>query len=139
MTRGVQKSKHVNAMTKNRDLPFAEPGTTDYAWVMQVLGNMRVRVRMSDGKTEALGVIRGNMRKRVWIALGDLVLVSLRDFQGGKVDVVFKYSDDEIRNLRKYKEPVGHFSKFEDDPVDQDDIAFEDDPGDDSDVDMDGI
>lgn len=31
------------------------------------------------------------MRKRVWVNAGDIILVSLRDYQDGKADVIAKY------------------------------------------------
>jgi len=44
--------------------------------------------------------VRGNMRKRVWINLNDLVLVSLRDFQDDKADIMYKYESYEINDLK---------------------------------------
>ena len=57
-----------------------------------------------------LGVIRGKMRKRVWINPGDIILVSIRGFQDNKVDVIAKYSDDEVRKLIKQKEVTRKFT-----------------------------
>merc|ERR1712076_173179 len=42
--------------------------------------------------------IRGKLRKKVWIAQSDIVLVGLRDYQDAKADVILKYSPDEARN-----------------------------------------
>jgi translation initiation factor 1A len=36
------------------------------------------------------------------------VLVGLRDYQDGKGDVILKYTADEARNLRTYKELPEH-------------------------------
>lgn len=142
MTRGVQKAGHLNA-TRNREFPFAEAGVTEYGWVVQMLGNMRVKVRLGTGQpVEKIGVIRGNMRKRQWISVGDLVLVSIREFQGDKVDVIFKYSDDEVRMLKRYKEPVGQHNalEFASDPVaDTSDVVFHEDTDSSSDVDLDNV
>lgn len=41
---------------------------------------------------------------QVWINQGDIVLLSLRDFQDGKADVIQKYSSDEARKLKQYGE-----------------------------------
>merc|ERR1719229_1609482 len=49
---------------------------------------------------ERIGKIRGKMRHRQRIRPGDWVLVSLRDFQDKKCDIILKYADDEVRNLR---------------------------------------
>lgn len=35
---------------------------------------------------------------QVWINQGDIVLLSLRDFQDDKADVIVKYTSDEARN-----------------------------------------
>ena len=70
-----------------------------------------------DGE-KRLAHIRGKMRKKVsltalgpcsfrilttflcqvWINQGDIILLSLRDFQDGKADVIVKYSADEARS-----------------------------------------
>lgn len=40
----------------------------------------------------------------MWINQGDIVLLSLRDFQDDKADVIVKYTSDEARNLKAYGE-----------------------------------
>ena len=40
--------------------------------------------------------------------VGDVVIVSLRDFQDSKADVIHKYTDNEVRNLRIYGEIPSH-------------------------------
>ena len=50
------------------------------------------------------------MRKKVWVAVGDIILVSLRDYQDAKADVILKYSADEARNLKTYGELPVRFS-----------------------------
>ena len=48
--------------------------------------------------------IRGKMRKKVWVNQGDIVLLSLRDYQDDKADVISKYTADEARQLKKLGE-----------------------------------
>merc|ERR1719189_1424252 len=48
--------------------------------------------------------IRGKMRKKVWVAKGDIILLGLRDYQDGKADVIHKFKPEEIRELKKRKE-----------------------------------
>ena len=77
-----------------------------YAYVIKLLGNCRVLV-LCDNGTEAVGVIRGSMRrfnKRVLIETGDIVAVSIRDFQIGKVDIVHKYNAEQCKILINNKE-----------------------------------
>jgi len=40
------------------------------------------------------------MRKKQWVATGDIILIGLRDFQDEKADVIMKYSADEARKLK---------------------------------------
>jgi initiation factor 1A len=40
----------------------------------------------------------GDGALQVWINQGDIVLLSLRDFQDDKADVIVKYTADEARN-----------------------------------------
>lgn len=96
-----RRGKNQNEPDK-RELVFKEEGE-EYAQVTRMLGNGRVECYCFDGQTR-LGHIRGKMRKKVWINQGDIVLVSLRDFQDSKCDVVLKYNTDEARNLKTYGE-----------------------------------
>ena len=58
-------------------------------------------------------MIRGNMRKGSMnrIYKGDLVLVSLRDFQDSKADIIHLYKTDEVRLLQQYNEIEPDFMK----------------------------
>ena len=49
-------------------------------------------------------LVRGKLRKKVWINQGDIILLSLRDYQDEKGDVLLKYSADEARSLKAYGE-----------------------------------
>ncbi|KAG6475303.1 hypothetical protein ZIOFF_064521 [Zingiber officinale] len=44
------------------------------------------------------------MHKKVWISVGDIILVGLRDYQDDKADIIFKYMSDEARLLKAYGE-----------------------------------
>lgn len=68
-----------------------------------MLGNGRLEAYCFDGK-KRLCHIRGKMRKRVWVGVGDIILIGLREFQDSKADVIQKYSADEARNLKLYGE-----------------------------------
>jgi hypothetical protein len=50
---------------------------------------------------ERMAHIRGKMRKKVWIGVSDIILVSLREYQGDRCDVIMKYTADEARQLRR--------------------------------------
>jgi len=77
-----------------------------YAYVIKLLGNCRVLV-LCDNGNEAIGVIRGSMRrfnKRVLIETGDIIAVSTREYQDNKVDIVHKYNTEQCKILINDKE-----------------------------------
>jgi len=93
------------ADNEKRELIFKED-SQEYARVLKMLGNGRVRVKCLDvdnGK-EMIAHIRGKMRKKVWINQGDVILLSLRDYQADMADVIQKYTPDEARALVQYGE-----------------------------------
>ncbi|EIW66150.1 hypothetical protein TREMEDRAFT_19679, partial [Tremella mesenterica DSM 1558] len=85
-----------------RELIFKEDGQ-EYAQVVKMLGNGRLEAKCQDGETR-LAQIRGQMRKKIWIVAGDIILLSLREFQDGRADVIHRYTPDEARNLKNYGE-----------------------------------
>lgn len=104
-TGGKGHKRGKKTSTTTRQIPFRDTnGETDYAYVLDMLGNGRIKVACyGDGK-ERIGTIRGNMYKRVWICRDDIVLIGLRDFQNDKCDVMFKYTPEEVRVLCRKKE-----------------------------------
>lgn len=98
-----QARKQAQAQ-RSREVPFREDGQA-YARVTQMLGNGRVLAKCADGM-ERLCKIRGAMRKREWVHVGDTVLVALREFQDAKADVVFRYQDAEVRQLARLGEDI---------------------------------
>lgn len=78
----------------------------EYALSKKLLGNCRVSLITNSGD-EVIGIIRGNMRKfnkRVLIEVGDIVVVSKRDFQLNKVDIVHKCNLEQTQQLINNKE-----------------------------------
>jgi len=98
------KKKKNNPSTTEieRELVF-KVESQEYGQVSRLLGNCRLEIQCFDGKTR-LGNIRGSMRKKVWIKVNDVVLVSLRDFEDGKCDVIHKYESKEVNRLKMLDE-----------------------------------
>lgn len=96
-----RRGKNENDNEK-RELIFKEEGQ-EYAQVIKMLGNGRLEAQCFDGE-KRLAHIRGKLRKKVWINQGDIILLSLRDYQDQKGDVILKYSADEARSLKAYGE-----------------------------------
>lgn len=94
--RGTNKNEDVK-----RELTLKEEGQ-EYAQITKTLGNNRLEVLCANG-AKAIGVIRGAIRRKMWICVGDIVLVGLRDFEEGKVDILSRYSPEEAKELIKEK------------------------------------
>lgn len=83
-----------------------------YAYIDNVLGNCRFNVKCIDDKIR-LAHVRGKLRKRSWCNQGDIVLISTRDFQDDKCDIIQKYNPDEVAVLIQYNEISQSFGKID--------------------------
>jgi translation initiation factor 1A len=96
-----------------------------FGYVTKILGNRQVSldyyVPMHCKKTNKIidwiknskiGSIRGKMRKRVFVNLGDIVLVTERDFDASKVDIIEKYQSSQMSYLKRHIElpPINELS-----------------------------
>ena len=74
-----------------------------------MLGGGRCEVYLPNGTT-LLGIIRGNLRKRrSWININDLILISCRDYQPNKCDIIHGYSNIDKHILVKKGEITTEF------------------------------
>ena len=78
------------------------PETTDvFGVATKLLGNDRVFVKCQDGR-ERVCRIRGKMKRRVWIRINDIVLVSPWDFQSDqRGDIIWRYTRGQSDYLRR--------------------------------------
>jgi len=120
-----RRGKNENDKDK-RELIFKEDGQ-EYAQVLKMLGNGRLEAQCFDG-VRRLCLIRGKLRKKVWINQSDIILVGLRDYQDAKADVILKYTADEARNLKTYGELPDNakINQVDNDDDDEDIIMFDD-------------
>jgi translation initiation factor 1A len=95
--RGKNCEEHID-----KETIFKEDGM-DYGYVNKALGNSRFEIYCGDGENR-LGILRGSIRRKVWIKSGDLVLYGMRDFQDSKIDIVHKYTNEDIQRLYRYGE-----------------------------------
>lgn len=92
--------RRTNRDEKRREMVLPEDDQ-EYAIVREMLGNGRARVLCED-KTTRIGRICGSMRKfktKVLIESGDLVIISLREYEKDKVDIIHKYAFDEANYI----------------------------------------
>ena len=94
-----KKAKSNQNSEIKRDMVFRDDGQ-EYCLMTKMLGDGRCEGQLLNGQsTMVMAHIRGKMKKRVFIHMGDVVLVGLRDFQEGKVDIIHKYTSEEAKNL----------------------------------------
>ena len=110
-------SKHKKYAKKSSDITqyniknlIKEGNEQMYAYVDTILGNCRFNVKCTDDKIR-LAHIRGKLRKRSWCKVGDIILISLRDFQDNKCDIIKKYNPEEVAVLIQHNEISKCFGK----------------------------
>ncbi len=92
--------KKVLSEEELRDIVYPGPRQV-VGFVSQLLGYDRVRVKCADG-LERLCRIRGKMKRRVWVRIGDAVLVEPWDFQyNERGDILWRYTKSQVDTLRQ--------------------------------------
>jgi initiation factor 1A len=103
--KGHKKGKRSTG-DKKRIIEYADEINSLYGLVMSPLGDCKFLVHCNDNN-DRIGVIRGSLYKNTFIIPGDVVLVSLRDFEKSKpgckerCDILIKYMPGEIDQLKK--------------------------------------
>ena len=97
-----KKIKHnLEAETKQVDLPVEGQ---EYGLVTKLLGNGRVSITYIKDNIghDVLGVICGRLRKRKkWVIVGNIVIISIRDFEKEKVDIIHVYTENDMNELKR--------------------------------------
>lgn len=102
--KSFRKGKKLQ-FTEQRELFMKQDGL-DYAVVISVLGGGRFEVRCLQDDTVRIGLIRGSLHKKMWISKDDIILISLREFETSKCDIIWKYTQEEIYKLQELEEIV---------------------------------
>ena len=95
---GKKHKRNKNEELREKTLRLKEEGQ-EYAQITKCLGNCRFTVMCFDGK-ERMATMCGGMRKRRFVNMNDIVLVSLRDWQDAKCDIIDSYDDNLTRKLK---------------------------------------
>lgn len=96
---GNKRKKGKKQTTEDKELVY-KGEMEEYGQVTKLLGDGRFECQCCDG-VKRVAHVRGKMRKKIWIANGDVILVSLREFEPEKCDVIEKYKDYEVTKLKK--------------------------------------
>ena len=102
-TGGKNGKKGKNIPKPNKETIVPEENEL-YAHVTSVCGSGRFITKATDG-IERTSIIRGNMRKKVWVNRLDVVLIEPWEFETNsevhKASIIHKYSSDEVKKLQK--------------------------------------
>lgn len=101
--KNYSKNNNKNITNNSKNLILKEDQET-YGQVINALGNNRLLVKCFHDEKERVCTIRGSMRKKIWINKNDIVLISLRDFQDDKADIIYKYDENDVKKLKKLNE-----------------------------------
>ena len=97
-----KKLKHNMEMSRPLELP---DDNQEFALVNKLMGNGRATVTFiqeNQHTINALGIISGKLRKRKqWVIAGNIVLISVRDFEKDKVDIIHVYKEYEMNELKR--------------------------------------
>ena len=112
--KGGKKTKGKSRKTfRRKELSIKDlkkSGGQEYAHVLSVFGDGRYELICYD-KIKRLGILRGSLKRLSRINSGDLVLVSIREFQDNKCDIIACYSHTDSDKLIKEKEVFYSFVK----------------------------
>ena len=128
------KKKRRGKNNNNIEKMFTEPTESQYfARVIKNMGNCKFQIDVfyyfkndSDSKSDIdsnnnyqfridskIGVVRGNMLRRHWVNAGDIILVTERDFEQSKVDIIAVYPIYHYNKIRNHKlSPPELFNKY---------------------------
>ena len=74
----------------------------EYGKVVRPMGNGRFEIQCFDGK-DRMGILAGNMRKKIWVNKDDIILFSKWEFttDDNKCSIIHKYDHDEVKKLQR--------------------------------------
>ena len=122
--KGGKKYKKKKAQGQStRQLILKEEDGEEYGQIIKVKGSGRFDVMCCDGTTR-IGIIRGNLRKRLWINNLDMVLVSLWEFEDEKCSIIHKYDENDIYKLKEMKQLPKNFQMKQEEGFDVEEETY---------------
>ena len=132
----AKKKPNKNRVKKERTLEFKEDGES-YGKIIKINGNRRFGCMLDDGE-QRMAILPGRFKRFQRVNLGDFVLVSIRDFEKDKVDILIVYRPDEVRMMVAYGEIPSSFVTITENDSD-DEVIFGEDDVCDEDIDIDSL
>jgi translation initiation factor 1A len=99
----AKKGKKINTIMNERNLELKddEDSSQEYCQISKALGNGRYEAKFFDGKIRLAHAAGKLKKKKIFVNTGDVVVVSLREFQDDKCDIIYVYKQTEIKQLKK--------------------------------------
>lgn len=104
------KNSALREFTRRLELPD-DSGYQYYGLVLKhhgattdimFLDTRKIKGNDTSGKlTKVIGYVRGSIKKRCRPTVNDIVIITVRDYQNNKVDIIHKYNEDEMKELKK--------------------------------------
>ena len=101
----TKKQKKVTGNEDNKQIILKDiEQMQEYAQIVKPFGNGRFEANCFDGKIR-LAHARGNLKKKkIFVKAGNVVLLSLREFEDAKCDILDVYNQKEIKELKRLGE-----------------------------------
>jgi len=94
-----KKKKPDDDSPRKMRLPHRDEGEV-FAIVKKMHGTDQVKAICEDGVERGCR-ITGKMRKRVWMRVGDLIIIKIWDFQPSKADIKWRYTGGQKNVLER--------------------------------------
>lgn len=119
------KARKKKTGDDTRQIVYKEVGQM-YAVASKMLGGCNIMAKCEDGK-ERLCHIRGKLRNSKLIRVDDMMLISIREFEPDKADIILGYTMEEARRIKK----EAKLTMFDDGKVDakeedENEVEFDD-------------
>ena len=122
----TKKQKKVVDDFVERELVFKNiEDYQEYGQVTKILGNKRFDVNCFDNKQRLAHAGGSLKRKKVFVKLGDVILVSIRTFEDSKCDILHVYNQKEVKRLKNLNEIPNNITSGLEDVKDEEDIGFD--------------
>lgn len=96
---GKGHKKGKNSVNPDRDKLLLKEGVDqNYGLITKCLGDLRFRL-VDPNSQEYLGRLRGKMKGRQRIRVGDIVLICYRETREPKVDIIHKYNEAQAKQI----------------------------------------
>jgi translation initiation factor 1A len=95
----VEKNENEEEFVGRLRLPKKSEGEM-FAVATQLMGSDQLKA-MCEDNVERMCRIPGKLRKRVWIKVGDILIIKIWDFQPSRADVVWRFIGAQAEHLKK--------------------------------------